>query len=411
MTRAAANEARLHGTAMIQDRPIYMDHNATTPVDPRVFEAMRPYFLEHYGNAASLGHTYGWIAEAAVDRARQQVANLINARPDAIIWTSGATESNNLAIKGVADAHGHRSGHIITQVTEHKAVLDPCKRLEHMGFAITRLPVDRVGRIDLAELRASIRPDTLLVSIMWANNEIGTIQDMRAIGQCCRAAGVLFHTDATQAVGKVPVDVEENHIDLLSMSGHKMYGPKGCGCLFVRNKPRKIDLAPQLDGGGHERGYRSGTLNVPGIVGVGAACELAQTSLLKQIPRLKQLRDRLESGILRHIDGAFINGDPANRLPHMTNISFDGVSHDHLLASLGGVALSSGSACTSASLEASYVLTATGVPRARAFASLRFSLGQQNSVEEVDFVIDRVRSAMAELRSSVSKQSPSSERM
>jgi cysteine desulfurase len=383
---------------MILDRPIYMDHNATTPVDPRVFEAMRPYFLEHYGNAASRGHSFGWIAEAAVDKARQQVAKLLNARPDAIIWTSGATESNNLAIKGVAEAHRHRGGHIITQVTEHKAVLDPCKRLEEMGFEITRLPVDRVGRIDLAELRDVVRPDTVLVSIMWGNNEIGTIQDMRAIGECCRKAGALFHSDATQAVGKVRVDVEETHIDLLSMSGHKMYGPKGCGCLFVRNKPNKIDLAPLLDGGGHERGYRSGTLNVPGIVGVGVACELAQTHLLKEIPRLKELRDRLESGITRHIDGVFVNGDRANRLHHMTNISFEGVSHDHLLASLHGVALSTGSACTSASLEASYVLSAIGLAQALAFTSLRFSLGTQNTSEEVDFVVDRVRSAIADLR-------------
>jgi cysteine desulfurase len=233
---------------------------------------------------------------------------------------------------------------------------------------------------------------------MWANNEIGTIQDIRAIGESCRENGVLFHTDATQAVGKVPVDVEENLIDLLSMSGHKMYGPKGCGCLFVRNKPDKIELAPLLDGGGHERGYRSGTLNVPGIVGVGAACELAGTRLLKEMPRLRELRDRLDSGITRHVKGAFINGDPDHRLPHMTNLSFDGVSHDHLLAALNGVALSTGSACTSASLEASYVLTAIGVPEPLAFAALRFSLGQQNTAEEVSFVIDRVSSAIAELR-------------
>jgi cysteine desulfurase len=378
--------------------PIYMDHNATTPLDPRVFEAMRPYFMEIFGNAASRGHSFGWEAESAVDLAREQVAALLNARPDAIVWTSGATESNNLAIKGVADAHAQRGRHIITQVTEHKAVLDPCKRLAKHGYDVTFLGVDRFGRIDLDELRDSIRPDTILVSIMWANNEIGTIQEIRTIGQMCRERGVLFHTDATQAVAKVPIDVQADCIDMLSMSGHKMYGPKGCGCLFVRHKPQKIELTPVLDGGGHERGYRSGTLNVPGIVGVGAACEIARNEMSGETPRVRALRDRLQEGILNQVDGVLVNGYEENRLPHMTNLAFAGVDHDELLVALTGIACSSGSACTSASLEPSYVLSALGVPERLAFPSLRFALGRGNTVEEVDFVIDRLSHAVGKLR-------------
>jgi cysteine desulfurase len=376
--------------------PIYMDHNATTPVDPRVFEAMRPYFVEVFGNAASRGHSFGWDAESAVDLARQQVAALFNARPDAIVWTSGATEANNLAIKGVAEAH--RGGHIITQATEHKAILDPGKRMAAHGCDITVLGVDRFGRIDLDELRAAIRPQTVLVSIMWANNEIGTIQEIRQIGRICQDKSVLFHTDATQAVAKVPIDVDADHIDLLSMSGHKIYGPKGCGCLFVRNKPRKIELTPVLDGGGHERGYRSGTLNVPGIVGVGAACALAKEYMAEETPRLTRLRDRLENGILRNVNRVHINGYSPCRLPHMTNLAFEGVDHDELLAALSGIAVSSGSACTSASLEPSYVLKAVGLPDELAFASLRFSLGRRNTAEEVDVVIDRLSRAIGKLR-------------
>jgi cysteine desulfurase len=378
--------------------PIYMDHNATTPVDARVFEAMRPYFTEIFGNAASRGHSYGWEAEAAVDKARQQVAALLNARPDAIVWTSGATESNNLAIKGVAEAHARRGRHIITQVTEHKAILDTCKHLEKYGYEITRLPVDRFGRIDIDQLSSSIRNDTMLVSIMWANNEIGTIQEIRTIGQICREKNILFHTDATQAVAKVHIDVEADCIDLLSMSGHKMYGPKGCGCLFVRNKPKKVELTPIIDGGGHERGYRSGTLNVTGIVGVGAACEIARMEMDREIPRLRALRDRLQDGIIRRVDGVSVNGYEPNRLPHMTNLSFDGVEHDQLLAALPNVAVSTGSACTSASLEPSYVLTATGVPDRLAFASLRFALGRRNTEEEVDTVIEQLSKAIGTLR-------------
>jgi cysteine desulfurase len=376
-----------------------MDHNATTPVDPRVFERMRPYFTEVFGNAASRGHPFGWDAEAAVDRARQQVAALLNARPDAIVWTSGATESNNLAIKGVAGAHADRGRHIITQVTEHKAVLDTCRSLEATGrFRVTYLSVDSVGRIDLDELAAAIHSDTILVSIMAANNEIGTLQDIRRIGQLCHDRGVLFHTDATQAVGKLPIDVQADHIDLLSMSGHKFYGPKGCGCLFVRNKPEKIRLTPVLDGGGHERGYRSGTLNVPGIVGVGAACDIAAAEMNSEAPRLSGLRGRLQDGIIEKIDGVRVNGDEAHRLPHMTNLSFGGLDHDQLIAAMSGIAVSSGSACTSASLEPSYVLTALGVPEELAFSSLRFSLGRSNTIEQIDFVIAQMSQVINTLR-------------
>jgi len=384
---------------MSVELPIYMDHNATTPVDPRVFEAMRPYFTEIFGNAASRGHSFGWAAEAAVDKARQQVASLLNARPDAIVWTSGATESNNLALKGVAGAHASKGRHIITQVTEHKAVLDCCKKLEKDGYEITWLGVDSLGRIDLDLLRDSIRRDTILVSIMWANNEIGTIQDVGTIGAMCRERGVLFHTDATQAVGKVAIDVAAENIDLLSMSGHKFYGPKGCGCLYVRNKPARVELTPVLDGGGHERGYRSGTINVPGVVGVGAACELAVSEMAVEVPRVRKLRDRLERGILEKVDGVRVNGDPASRLAHVTNVSFGGVGHDELLGSLYDIAVSTGSACTSASLETSYVLRALGVPDKLAGSSLRLSLGKRNTEEEVDFVIDRLATSIGKLRS------------
>ncbi len=316
------------------------------------------------------------------------------------MWTSGATESNNLAIKGVAQANAGRGRHIITQVTEHKAILDPCKYLQGRGYDITFLPVNSVGRVDLDQLRAAFRPDTLLVSIMWANNEIGTIQDIRAIGVLCREHGVLLHTDATQAVGKLNIDVDADHIDLLSMSGHKLYGPKGCGCLFVRNKPEKIALTPVLHGGGHEHGYRSGTLNVPGIVGVGAACEIARNEMGQEMPRLRQLRHQLQDGIISTVDGVQVNGDESRRLPHMTNLAFEGVDHDALLFALDGIAVSTGSACTSASLEPSYVLVALGLPERLAFPSLRFALGKKNTAEEVDFVIHRLREAVGGLRRS-----------
>jgi cysteine desulfurase len=375
-----------------------MDHNATTPVDLRVFEAMRPYFTEVFGNAASRGHSFGWDAEWAVDTARAQVAELINGRPDAIVLTSGATESNNLAIKGAAEAHAHRGMHIITQATEHKAVLDTCKRLEKYGYEVTYLNVDRFGRIDLDELRDVIRTGTILVSIMWANNETGTIQDIHAIGQICRSRAVLFHTDATQAAGKVPIDVEADCVDMLSLSAHKMYGPKGCGCLYVRNKPEKVQLAPVLDGGGHERGYRSGTLNVTGIVGLGKAAEIALAEMPGESKRLSGLRDRLQEGIMRRVDGVRVNGSAACRLPHVTNLSFEGIEHDHLLAALPFVALSTGSACTSASLEPSYVLKALGVSDDLAFSSLRLSLGKANDVEQVDYVVEQLGAAIGALR-------------
>ncbi len=378
--------------------PIYLDYNATTPVEPAVFEAMKPFFCETFGNAASRGHCFGWKAEAAVDRARQQVAAIINGRPDAIVFTSGSTEANNLAIKGVACARRHEGRHIITQATEHKAVLDPCKKLKADGYDVTILSVDRRGQIDFEELVGSLRPDTILVSIMWANNEIGTIYPIRRIGQLCRERGIVFHTDATQAVGKLPIDVEADCIDLLSLSAHKFYGPKGCGALFVRHKPRKIDLNCQLDGGGHERGYRSGTLNVPGIVGLGMACEIAMSRMSIDAARLLALRDRLERGLLDRLEGVQINGDPSSRLCHMTNLSFEGVNGDLLMGSLEDICVSSGSACTSASLEPSYVLTACGVSACLAHSSLRYSLGRPTTQDEVDHAIEKTVECITNLR-------------
>jgi cysteine desulfurase len=359
---------------------------------------MRPFFCETFGNAASRGHSFGWTAEAAVDRARQQAAAIINANPNAIVWTSGSTEANNLAIKGVACAYKHKGRHIITQATEHKAVLDPCKRLADDGYDVTVLNVDRQGRIDFDELASAIRNDTILVSIMWANNEIGTIAPVRKIGQLCRERGVLFHTDATQAVAKLPVDVDADCIDLLSFSAHKFYGPKGSGALYVRHKPERVELACQLDGGGHERGYRSGTLNVPGIVGLGIACEIGMQQQPIDAPRLRILRDKLEAGIRSRVDGVHVNGDPDNRLSHMTSLCFEGVPGDSMLGALEDIAVSSGSACTSASLEPSYVLRACGVPRELAFTSVRFSLGRSTTEEEIDFAIDRTADAITNLR-------------
>jgi cysteine desulfurase len=381
------------------NQPIYLDHNATTPLDPRVFDAMRPFFMDAFGNAASRGHAFGFRAARAVDQARVQVGAVLGCDPREIVWTSGATESNNLAIKGVADMYEARGRHIITQTTEHKAVLDPCKKLSHQGYEITWLQPDTTGRIDLDELRESIRPDTILVSIMAANNEIGTLQPVREIGRMCREKGVLFHCDATQAVGKVPIDVEADCIDLLSMSGHKLYGPKGCGCLYVRKRGPRVRLTPQLDGGGHENGFRSGTLNVPGIVGVGAACELAMLEMPQEPPRLAGLRDRLQHGIMSRIDGVSVNGNREHRLPHVTNLSFAGVEGEQLLSGLAReLAVSSGSACTSASMEPSYVLRAIGVPGELAYASVRFSLGKINDVEQIDFAIERVVETVNRLR-------------
>jgi cysteine desulfurase len=384
--------------------PIYLDHNATTPMDERVFEAMRPYFIEQFGNAASRAHSVGWAAEAAVDKGRRQVAAILGANPNAIVWTSGATESNNLAIKGAAEANHQRGRHIITQVTEHKAVLDPCKTLQKQGFDVTWLPVDTKGRVNVYDLLDAIRPDTMLVSIMHANNETGTVNPIREIGAICRERNILFHTDATQAVGKLPIDVEADHIDLLSLSGHKFHGPKGCGALFVRHKNPTVKVAAQIDGGGHERGMRSGTLNVPGIVGLGAACEVAMVEMSVEAPRLASLRDRLEHGIMSRLDGVTVNGDPQHRLPHVTNLSFADVDGDVLLSGLTDLCVSSGSACTSASLEPSYVLRALGVPSALAFCSLRFSLGRSNTPEEIDFAIEKVTNVVMDCRAGSAAQ-------
>ncbi|HEY8665781.1 MAG TPA: aminotransferase class V-fold PLP-dependent enzyme, partial [Tepidisphaeraceae bacterium] len=371
---------------------------ATTPVDPRVFEAMRPYFVEVFGNAASRSHGFGQIAAKAVDCSRELVAALLGAEPKEIIWTSGSTEANNLAIKGVAEMYRDKGRHIITQVTEHKAVLDPCKKLQRDGYEITWLPVDRHGRVSAQQVAEAIRPDTILVSIMWANNEIGTVMPIRQIGEICHDSGVLFHTDATQAVGKERVDVQADNIDLLSFSGHKMYGPKGCGALYVRSRGPKVRLAPLLDGGGHERGFRSGTLNVPGIVGVGAACEVALYEGGPEATRLNALRNRLQRAIFSKIDGVTVNGDEKHRLAHVTNLSFADIDGPQLLAALEEIAVSSGSACTSASMEPSYVLKALGVPNDLAYASIRFSLGKQNTEQEADYVADRLAQTVRQLR-------------
>ena len=377
--------------------PIYLDHNATTPTDERVFDAMRPYFMEVFGNAASKGHSFGWEAEAACDKARLQVANLIGGKPEGVIFTSGATESDNLAIKGLACRLKHKGRHIVTQATEHKAVLDVCKKLQKEGYEVTWLQVDRRGRIDLDELRQSIRSDTILVTIMAANNEIGTLHPMREIGRICRERGVLLHSDATQAVGKVPLDVEADCIDLLSLTGHKMYGPKGAGALYVRPAP-KVELDAIIDGGGHERGCRSGTLNVPGIVGLGAACEVAMHEMPRDAARLARLRDRLERGLMAHVDNVSVNGDPDNRLPHMTNLTFAGVESEELMLATCDVAVSSGSACSSATAHSSYVLRACGVSEAQAQSSLRFALGRRTTEEEIDYVVEQFSRTIGKAR-------------
>jgi cysteine desulfurase len=379
--------------------PIYLDHNATTPLDRRVFQAMTPFFLDAFGNAASRGHSFGFRAMRAVDQARVQVSALLGCDIKEIVWTSGATESNNLAIKGVADMYADVGRHLITQTTEHKAVLDPCKKLSHQGYDVTFLSPDSSGRIDLDELADSIRPDTILVSIMAANNEIGTLQPIREIGRLCHERGIIFHCDATQAIGKIPLNVEEDHIDLLSMSGHKLYGPKGCGVLYVRRKNPRVRLTPLLDGGGHEQGFRSGTLNVPGIVGVGSACELAMLEMSQEAPRLAKLRDRLQAGIMERVEGVIVNGNEEHRLPHVTNLSFADVDGEQLLANLTrDLAVSSGSACTSASMEPSFVLKAIGVSNELAYSSVRFSLGASNDQEQIDLAIEHVVECVNKLR-------------
>jgi cysteine desulfurase len=378
--------------------PIYLDNNATTPVDPRVLDAMMPYLTDTFGNAASRTHAFGHAAAHAVDLARQQVASLLHADPKEIIWTSGATESDNLAIKGVAFASRAKGDHIITQATEHKAVLDTCKWLERQGFRVTYLPVDRTGRIDRGELDAAITNKTILVTIMLANNEIGTIQPIDEIGRLCAAKGILFHCDATQAVGKVPIDVARQNIHLLSLSGHKLYGPKGVGALYVRMKEPRVKLEPIIHGGGHERGFRSGTLNVPGIVGIGKACEVSGAQMATESPRLAGMRDAFWANLSGRLDEIYRNGDPEHCLPNTINISFAYVEGESIMLNIPEIAVSSGSACTSATLEPSYVLTACGVPDETAHGSLRFSLGRFNTQDQMEYAADRLVETIHRLR-------------
>jgi cysteine desulfurase len=378
--------------------PIYLDHNATTPCDPRVVDAMLPYFTNDFGNAASRNHPFGWKAEEAVDYAREQVAKLIGADPKEIIFTSGATEADNLAIKGVYEMYAQKGNHIITCNIEHKAVLDTCKHLEKLGAEVTYLKVKENGLIDLTELEAAMRPTTILVAIMYANNEIGTVMPMKEIGAIAKKYGALVFSDATQAVGKIPVDVKADGIDLLAMTAHKMYGPKGVGALYVRRKNPRVKVTAQMDGGGHERGMRSGTLNVPGIVGFGKACELCINEMQQDAERLGQLRDKLEAALLQ-LEEAYVNGDKEHRLPHVTNISFKYVEGEGLLMGFNKeIALSSGSACTSASLEPSYVLKALGLGDDLAHSSLRFGLGRYTTEEQIDYTIEQVSKTVLKLR-------------
>lgn len=378
--------------------PIYLDYNATTPCDPRVVEAMLPYFTRQFGNAASRHHSFGWQAEEAVKEAREQVAALIGAEPGEIIFTSCATEADNLAIKGVFETYSAKGTHVITCNIEHKAVLDVCKSLEKRGADVTYLPVNSEGLVTPEQVEAAIRPDTVLIAVMYANNELGTVMPVKEIGAVARRHGVLFFTDATQAAGKIPVDVNEDNIDLLALSAHKLYGPKGAGALFVRRRGPRVKLAAQLHGGGHERDMRSGTLNVPGIVGFGKACAICQAEMGEEGGRLRRLRDRLEGALLQ-IEGSFVNGSREHRLPNVTNTGFEGVDNEGLLMAINKeIAVSSGSACTSGSLEPSYVLKALGLGDALARSSLRFSLGRFTTEEEVDYVATKVEAAVKELR-------------
>jgi cysteine desulfurase len=378
--------------------PIYLDHNATTPCDPRVVEAMLPYFTQQFGNAASRHHSFGWQAEEAVDQAREQVARLIGAEKAEIIFTSGATEGDNLALKGVFETYAVKGAHIITCNIEHKAVLDVCKQLEKRGADITYLPINTEGLVTPEQVEAAIRPDTILVALMYANNELGTVMPVKEIGAVARKHGVVFFTDATQAVGKIPVDVNNDNIDLLALSAHKLYGPKGVGALYVRRRGPRVKLSAQLHGGGHERDLRSGTLNVPGIVGLGKACALCLQEMQEDTVRLSKLRNHLEKELLA-IEESFVNGNPKHRLPHVTNIGFKGVDNEGLLMGINKeIAVSSGSACTSASLEPSYVLKALGLGDDVAKSSLRFSLGRFTTEEEVDYTIKKVRETVKALR-------------
>jgi len=378
--------------------PIYLDYNATTPVDGRVLEAMLPFFSEDFGNPASRSHAFGWKAEAAVEVARQQVAELIGASPREITWTSGATESNNLAIKGVCEMYRDRGRHVITCRTEHRAVLDVCAAIQQAGWQMTYLPVDETGSLDAEQVEAAITDQTVLISIMAANNETGTLSPLAEIGQIAKKRGVLLHTDATQAAGKIPLDVEAMGVDLLSLSAHKLYGPKGCGCLYVRRRCPRVRLTAQIHGGGHERGLRSGTLNVPGIVGLGAAAEIARDALAADAERLGNLRDRLDAGIRSQLPDVRLNGHPTKRLCNTLNLSFAYVEGEALMMKLSSLAVSSGSACTSESREPSHVLKAMGVPDALANAAIRFSLGRPTTREEIDFAIEATIRAVRELR-------------
>lgn len=377
--------------------PIYLDNNATTPMDPRVLEAMLPYFTDKFGNAASRNHSFGWVAEEAVEYAREQVAKIIGANEKEIIFTSGATESNNLALKGVFEMYQQKGNHIITVVTEHKCVLDAAHHIEKIGGKVTFLPVNADGLVDLELLEKSITDKTILISIMYANNEIGVIQPVKEISAIAHKHGVLFHTDATQAVGKIPVDVNADGIDLLSFTGHKLYGPKGCGALYVRRKNPRVKVTAQIDGGGHERGMRSGTLNVPGIVGFGKACEIAMAEMATESKRLAALRDKLEKSVTE-MEETYVNGNVEHRLPHVANISFKYVEGEGLMMAMKDLAVSSGSACTSASLEPSYVLKSLGLNDDLAHSSIRYGLGRFTTEEEVDYAIEVSKKAVTHLR-------------
>ncbi len=380
-------------------KQIYLDNNATTPCDPRVVDTMVPFFYQMPGNAASRSHPFGWQAEEAVDYAREQIANLISADPKEIIFTSGATEGDNLALKGVFEMYKRKGNHIITLTTEHKAVLDSCKKIEKMGGEVTYLEVERDGRVDLKKLEAAITDKTILISIMFANNETGVIQPMKEIGELCAKHGILFMSDATQAVGKIPVNPKELGIHIMAFTAHKMYGPKGVGAVFVNRKNPRVKLTAQLDGGGHERGMRSGTLNVPGIVGFGKACEIAQNEMAQDAERLSKLRDKLEKGFMERLEECYINGNTDHRMPHVTNISFKHVEGEGLMMTFNqNIAVSSGSACTSASLEPSYVLIALGLGDDLAHSSIRFSLGRFTTEEEIDATLDLVSKGVTHMR-------------
>jgi cysteine desulfurase len=378
--------------------PIYLDYQATTPVDERVLQAMLPFFREEFGNAASRSHAFGWKAEQAVEKAREEVAALLGASAKEILFTSGSTEAINLALKGALEMYAAKGRHIVTSLAEHKAVLDTCKHLEKLGCEVTYLKPDRHARIDPEAVRTALRADTVLVAIMWANNEVGTLNPIREIGAVCRSAGVLFFSDATQAAGKVPIDVEADHVDLLCLSAHKMYGPKGVGALYVRRKSPRVRLAAQIDGGGHERGMRSGTLNVPGIVGLGKACELARLELESEACRCRELRDHLHQRITKELGYVELNGHPSERLPGNLNLSFHFVEGESLIMGISDVAVSSGSACTSASLEPSHVLRAMDVGEELAHSSIRFGIGRFTTREEVDYAADVLVKAVRRLR-------------